>query len=120
MHGEGRKSEVEEALLRNSVQSMGTAPRRLADKVMAMVGDRKTAMLLCALFALVFSRTVDQTLYYRLNYSCMRTAMWMRACMTRVYRCVLRVVLIHNHTACGVPSHILARRALQDLCFWRR
>lgn len=34
------------------------------------LSDRKNATLLVALVALIFSRTVDQVIFYRLNFSC--------------------------------------------------
>ena len=39
-------------------------------KLRLLLNDRKTVTLLVALVALIFSRTVDQVIFYRLNFSC--------------------------------------------------
>ena len=42
----------------------------MVQKFHLLMQDKKTVSLLTALVALIFTRTIDQVIFYRLNFSC--------------------------------------------------
>jgi len=49
--------------------SIASEEKTFYARVMKVMRSHEFLPLTCALLALIFSRTVDQTLYYRLNFS---------------------------------------------------